>query len=198
MKHNKKAGFTLIELLVVIAIIGALSSVVMASLNGARTKARNAERLQTVDQINKAMEIYSTASGTNSLPYVKKNDGTWRCLGWDGVAIVAGCTLGTSPTNITAPEQVAYNNLIGTYISGGKIPMNPFYLPTDSKSFYRYISGTNGFAVTSICGAAGTCTQAGAYLLWAMEGASANCGRGVLFATTAKDSTCVLRVGSKI
>lgn len=51
-------GFTLIELLVVIAIIGILSSVVLASLNGARKKGRDARRISDLKQIQLALEMY--------------------------------------------------------------------------------------------------------------------------------------------
>ena len=51
-------GFTLIELLVVIAIIGILSSVVLASLNSARKKGRDARRISDMKQIQLALELY--------------------------------------------------------------------------------------------------------------------------------------------
>lgn len=57
MRNNKK-GFTLIELLVVIAIIGILSSVVLASLNSARQKSRDARRVADVKQLQLALELY--------------------------------------------------------------------------------------------------------------------------------------------
>jgi general secretion pathway protein G len=56
--HSLRRGFTLIELLVVIAIIGVLSSVVLASLNSARAKARDAERLSDLHQLQTALELY--------------------------------------------------------------------------------------------------------------------------------------------
>ena len=55
---QKQKGFTLIELLVVIAIIGILSSVVMASLNSAREKARDAKRIADLQQMQLALEMY--------------------------------------------------------------------------------------------------------------------------------------------
>ena len=56
--NNEKKGFTLIELLVVIAIIGILSAVVLASLNSARAKARDAKRVSDVGQIQNALALY--------------------------------------------------------------------------------------------------------------------------------------------
>lgn len=61
-KHSNRRGFTLIELLVVIAIIGILSSVVLASLNSARTKARDTRRIADLKQIQIALELYFDAN----------------------------------------------------------------------------------------------------------------------------------------
>ncbi len=63
MMKFKQRGFTLIELLVVIAIIGILSSVVLASLNSARKKGRDARRIADVKQIQLALELAYDASG---------------------------------------------------------------------------------------------------------------------------------------
>lgn len=59
---KKKTGFTLIELLVVIAIIGVLASIVLASLNSARRKSRDARRVADIKQIQLALELYFDAN----------------------------------------------------------------------------------------------------------------------------------------
>lgn len=71
-KLTRTRGFTLIELLVVIAIIGILSSVVLASLNGARADARDSRRQQDLAQIRTAIELcandnqdYSSCDGSS-------------------------------------------------------------------------------------------------------------------------------------
>jgi type II secretion system protein G len=63
---KKLKGFTLIELLVVVAIISLLSSVVLASLNSSRVKARDAIRKSDMHSLRTAIELY----------YIS-NNGTW-------------------------------------------------------------------------------------------------------------------------
>jgi len=65
---NSVKGFTLIELLVVIAIIGILSSVVLASLNSARKKGRDARRVSDIKQIQLALELHFDANSATGYP----------------------------------------------------------------------------------------------------------------------------------
>jgi prepilin-type N-terminal cleavage/methylation domain-containing protein len=61
--NSHKDGFTLIELLVVISIISLLASVVFASLNTARGKARDARRKEDLHQMQTALELYYDTFG---------------------------------------------------------------------------------------------------------------------------------------
>jgi len=94
MVNNKyQKAFTLIELLVVIAIIGVLSSVVLASLNSARAKSRDAIRLSTIAEIVKALEMYYDKNGkyppipcagsVNMAPGCANSLVNWTTLGTD-------------------------------------------------------------------------------------------------------------------
>lgn len=79
--HNtKEQGFTLIELLVVVAIIGLLSTVIMSSLNNARTRAQNTAKNNLVEQYITALELYYD-DGNSSYPDF--DDGSFSCLGLD-------------------------------------------------------------------------------------------------------------------
>lgn len=61
---KRDCGFTLIELLVSIAIVTLIASVILASLQQARIKSRDANRIANAVQIRTALEMYQTSAGT--------------------------------------------------------------------------------------------------------------------------------------
>ncbi len=60
----KSRGFTLIEILVVLAIIGIAAAVIALNVGAARERARDAKRVENVNQIDTAIALYLTENGT--------------------------------------------------------------------------------------------------------------------------------------
>jgi len=117
-----KRGFTLIELLVVVAIIGMLSSVVLASLNTARSSARDSKRFTDLRQIATALELYYQDEGHYPIQTLYR--GT-----------TPGCyQTSANPTGPTIP------GLTSDYISS--IPEDPRWVPNNY--CYLYASNSTG------------------------------------------------------
>lgn len=71
-------AFTLIELVVVIAIIGILSTGVLVSLSAIRESSRDSERLQDMNRIQSALELYYNENGDYP-PGDEVNCNGWEC-----------------------------------------------------------------------------------------------------------------------
>lgn len=103
MKTSTSRGFTLIELLVVIAIIGILSSVVLASLNSARQKSRDARRIADLKQLQTAFELYYDSN--SSYPVVATASNA------DAITGVAGTHIPSIPLGPSTGEHYTYQSL---------------------------------------------------------------------------------------
>lgn len=137
-RKTKAKGFTLIELLVVIAIIGILSSVVMASLNSARLKARNASRLASVNSLQIAFNL-SIDSG--SLP-----TSGWACVsqtcygGWAQYGTKATIDAFLAPSLPSKP----IDPVGGNRGYGGFLYINPANIGGITGAYLEYMVETPG------------------------------------------------------
>jgi len=137
MKKQSK-GFTLIELLVVISIIGLLSSVVMASLNTARSKARDSKRIQDMRQIQLALELYK--SNTGSYP---SSGGTRENSCWAVTSV-------SHPATYTSVPGGGWSSALSSLVSSNLIsalpndPKNTGTVATYPYSCYSYTSSPVG------------------------------------------------------
>jgi len=111
---KKQKGFTLIELLVVIAIIAILSTVVMAGLNSARAKGRDAKRLSDIKQLQTALELFFDTCG--GYPTQTRGDITAA----NSAGVTTGLNIGTNDAN-NGGTACASN--LGTFIN--PLPLNP-------------------------------------------------------------------------
>ena len=111
MQKKFEKGFTLVELLVVIAIIGILASVVLASLNTARSKGSDAAIKSNLNNARAAAELYYDSNGNSYASVCTAATGISLQLAGaesaNGSAITAVCTS-------DANEWSAYSQLVST------------------------------------------------------------------------------------
>lgn len=133
--EKRKNGFTLIELLVVVAIIGLLSSVVLASLNSARSKARDVKRKSDAHQITLAIELYfnvvgnyPTAGGATApnVSWSNSSDSSWTTLATQLSPYIP--SLAKDPSQSADPTIWGQNGYAYSYINCGNSYMFVYHL----------------------------------------------------------------------
>jgi len=161
-------GFTLIELLVVIAIIALLSSVILASLNGARGKARNAKRNEDMHQYQLALTLYYDKHGG----YPKESSALtgWVCLGDYG-----GTQCWGSPLYDPDPlVDSAFREFIG-------LPAGDTVKGT-SNSYKGYVYRCKTYAGSGACSAY--------EMKWYLEGPGLTCAIGAAASPSEGNTLC--------
>jgi prepilin-type N-terminal cleavage/methylation domain-containing protein len=174
MTHSK--GFTLIELLVVIAIIGLLASIILASLNTARQKGRDARRLADMKEIQLALELYYDTN--NSYPIqgatatvAAPSGSTIPCTGSNTLVPtdISQCPSDPiQPASGASPYYYQYQSLLSdgvTACSSGSCPDYVLVAHLEAGANSSTFTGYNGTWLAAICPAGGGSSAPYAYCI---------------------------------
>lgn len=117
MKMNLKKGFTLIELLVVVAIIGILASVVLASLNTARNKGKDASVQSSMSSMRAQAELGVGAGGT----YIA---GICASSATGGLSTLVAAATAAGAGSISCAQDTAIANPAAAWAVAAYLPTN--------------------------------------------------------------------------
>lgn len=111
-----KRGFTLIELLVVVSLIGILATLVIANMNAARERARDATRKSDLRNIQTALRLYYNDNSGYPL------DSSGAIAGCDGTCTWGGAWVNNSITymNILPGDPLSDQTYTYTGVVGGE------------------------------------------------------------------------------
>jgi len=112
--QNKYRGFTIIELLVVVTIIILLTGIIINSLAGARAKARDAQRVSDLGQLQLALALFVDRCGQYPTTLTLSNATGCPVT---TPAITLGSFIGQIPTPPAGAGSTSYDYIF--YTSGG-------------------------------------------------------------------------------